>query len=166
MPSIVLFERVKKIMKNRNNTKVCAFYASDYHFEMMTLPYIEKNVAQGKNVIIFTENDLSKTMNVLLSNLNLNENKKRKIAEINWKNQDNKKIKDIEELKLENKDAIVFIKGNENYIKETNEKIKPILDNGMFNIIDCYNIEELENVIEVEEKYNKILNTTGIVDIN
>ncbi len=153
-------------MKNRNNTKVCAFYASDYHFEMMTLPYIEKNVAQGKNVIIFTENDLSKTMNVLLSNLNLNENKKRKIAEINWKNQDNKKIKDIEELKLENKDAIVFIKGNENYIKETNEKIKPILDNGMFNIIDCYNIEELENVIEVEEKYNKILNTTGIVDIN
>ena len=153
-------------MENSNNTKVCAFYVSDYHFEMMTLPYIEKNVAQGKDVIIFTENDLSKTMDVLLSNLNLNENKKTKIAQINWKNEDATKIKYIEKIELANKDAIVFIKGNENYIKKTNEKIKPILDKGSFDVIDCYNIEKLENVIEVEEKYNKILNTTGIMDIN
>ena len=153
-------------MKNSNNTKVCAFYANDYHFEMISLPYIEKKVLQGKNVVIFTENDLSETMNVLLSNLNLNENKKRKILEIDWKNKENEKIQDIKNLKNEKKDITIFVKGNKDYIQGTNEKINKVLENYNCNIIDCYNVEELDDIITVESNYNKILNTSGIIDID
>ena len=36
--------------------KTCAFYASDYHFEMITLPYIEKKLEEHKEVVVLTEN--------------------------------------------------------------------------------------------------------------
>ncbi len=38
--------------------KICSFYASDYHFEMIILPYIEKNLEKNKKIIILTENNL------------------------------------------------------------------------------------------------------------
>ena len=37
--------------------KICAFYASDYHFEMISLPYINKQIEEDKQVIILTENN-------------------------------------------------------------------------------------------------------------
>ena len=37
----------------------CAFYASDYHFEMMTLPYISKKLDESKKVVILSENNLN-----------------------------------------------------------------------------------------------------------
>lgn len=154
-----------KNMKNSNNTKVCAFYASDYHFEMISLPYIEKNISLGKNVIIFTEEDLSKTINVLLSRLTLEESKKAKILQINWKNNDQEKIQDVKNIKNQNKNVTIFVKGNKKYIYETNEKLKEIIDNSSCNIIDCYNIESIDNIKKVQEQYNKVLNTSGLIEI-
>ena len=41
------------MLENKNSKdKVCAFYASDYHFEMMTLPYISKKLDESKKVLI------------------------------------------------------------------------------------------------------------------
>ncbi len=37
--------------------KTCAFYASDYHFEMISLPYINKKLDESKEVIVLTENN-------------------------------------------------------------------------------------------------------------
>ena len=42
--------------------KTCAFYASDYHFEMISLPFIEKNIEENKEIIILTENNLEDTI--------------------------------------------------------------------------------------------------------
>ena len=53
--------------------KTCAFYASDYHFEMISLPYIEKNLEDNKDIIVLTENSLEDTMRTLISNINLKE---------------------------------------------------------------------------------------------
>ena len=38
----------------KTKEKTCAFYASDYHFEMITLPYIENEIKQNHNVVILT----------------------------------------------------------------------------------------------------------------
>ena len=38
--------------------KICTFFASDYHFEMISLPYIDKNLEEDKEIIILTENNL------------------------------------------------------------------------------------------------------------
>ena len=45
-------------MNKTNDKKVCSFFVSDYHFEMITLPYIEKEIENNKKIIILTDKDL------------------------------------------------------------------------------------------------------------
>lgn len=142
--------------------KICAFYASDYHFEMVSLPYIEKKIKEGNKVFILTENNLEDTIKVLISNMNLEEEKKNKILNINWKNDDLNKFKEI---KNENKNMTIFIKGTENYIKNINRNIEKWVDLNDVKIIDCYDIEEIVNLENIMDKYEKVLGTAGIKEI-
>ena len=52
-------------MSNKLETKekICSFYASDYHFEMIALPYMCKSLEENKDVVILTENNLKDTWN-------------------------------------------------------------------------------------------------------
>lgn len=148
--------------------KTCAFYASDYHFEMISLPYIEKNLEENKEILILTENNLEDTIRNLISKMNLKEDKKENILKIDWKNNDLSKFKKIKKDVEERKDVIIFIKGKENYIKNINENIeKWIKANSNIKIIDCYDMDEIsENLDEVMDQYKMILNTTGEKEIN
>lgn len=148
--------------------KTCAFYASDYHFEMISLPYIEKNLEDNKEVLILTENNLEKTILNLISKINLKEEKKENILKIDWKNDDFKKFKKIKKDIENKKDIIVFVKGKENYIKNINENIERWIDkNSKIKVIDCYDMEEVsENLDEVMSQYKMILNTAGEKKIN
>ena len=67
------------INDKNTNEKICAFYASDYHFEMVSLPYIDKNLENKNEIIILSENDLEETIKNLLTKVNLKENKKKNI---------------------------------------------------------------------------------------
>ena len=42
----------RMFMKEEHNSKqrMCAFYVSDYHFEMISLPYIIKNLEKNRKV--------------------------------------------------------------------------------------------------------------------
>ena len=111
-------------MINKTKEKTCAFYASDYHFEMISLPFIERNLESNKEIIILTENDLEDTVKVLISKINLREEKKKNLSKINWNHNDLLKFKQIKRNVENNKNTIVFIKGKENYIKNINENIE------------------------------------------
>ena len=152
-------------MKKNQETKenICALYASDYHFEMVSLPYIEKELEGKKKVFILTENNLEDTIETLISRMNLEENKKNKILNINWKNEDLEKFKEI---KNENKEMTIFIKGTENYIKNINRNIEKWVDTNEVKIVDCYDIEEVgDNLKNIMNKYNKVLGTAGVKEI-
>ena len=58
------FENTNEDVKKQE--RVCSFYASDYHFEMIILPYIENEIKQNHNVVILTENDLNETIKKVL----------------------------------------------------------------------------------------------------
>ena len=147
-------------MNKTNDKTVCSFFASDYHFEMITIPYIEKELDKNKKIVILTEEDLTPTVNVLLSRMNLNQKKKDKILNINWNNDNVKKIKEIEKNKNEN--MVVFIKGKERYINETRNNLNMYLDNNNLECIDCYDINEIGNdLVRITKKYNQVLNTMG-----
>lgn len=156
-------------MNQNKNTKekICAFYASDYHFEMISLPYIEKKMQNKDEIVILTENNLEETMKTLLDKTNLEEHKRKKILKIDWKNNDLEKLKTIKTKIDEEKNMIIFIKGNEKYIRNTNQDIdKWIQKENHVKIIDCYNIEEVgENLDQVMEQYHKILKITGEKEI-
>ncbi len=149
-------------MKNLTKEKICAFYASDYHFEMISLPYISKSMDENKEIIILTENDLEDTVNTLISRMNLKDAKKNKILGLDWKDNDLKKFKEISKSSKENKNMIIFIKGKENYIENVNKNIeKWVEDKNNIKVIDCYEFFEVENKIDdIAEKYDKILGTS------
>lgn len=156
-------------MKKMQDTKerICAFYASDYHFEMMSLPYINKKIENKEDIIILTENDLEETIQTFLSKTNLQEDKKKQILKLNWKNNNQEKFEIMKEKINQEKEVTVFVKGQENYIHEINENIEQLkLKKNQVKIIDCYALDEIgETMDEVMEQYDKILKTTGEKEI-
>ncbi len=156
-------------MKKDKNTKekICAFYASDYHFEMISLPYINKRMENKNEIVILTESNLEETMKILLNKINLEKDKKKKILSLNWKNNDSEKFETIKTEINKGKNMIIFIKGKENYINNMNQNIDKFMSNAKnVKIIDCYDIEEVgENVDNIMGQYHKILRTTGEKEI-
>ena len=156
-------------MINDTNTKekICAFYASDYHFEIVSLPYIDQKLENKNEIIILSENDLEKTIKNLLEKINLKENTKKNILSINWKKDDIEKLKTIKENIGKNRKTTIFIKGKEKYINTINKNIENINhNNNNIKIINCYDIQEVgDNLERIMSQYNKILNTSGEKEI-
>ena len=141
------------VVKNEMD-KLCCFYVSDFHLEMILLPYINKRL--DENIIIKTEKDLRDTVETLVSKMNLNQENKDKILKLGW----NKK----EYKNLEDKSNIIII-GNKKYIDDVNIQIKEKNINNA-TIIDCYDFEDTKDKIEnLMEQYNLNLNTDGLNSI-
>ena len=147
----------------KTKEKTCAFYASDYHFEMISLPYINKKLDESKEVIVLTENNLKETIKKLVSKINLNEDKKVDILKIDWENNDLNKFKKINEDIKSKKDMVIFLKGKENYIKNINENIEKWTEKSKnVEIIDCYDMEEIsQDMDNIMDQYKFTLKTTG-----
>ena len=75
-------------MKKNTKEKICAFYASDYHFEMISLPYIDERIQKDDVIIILKENNLEKTIKILLEKTNWKQQRKQKILKKEWQNND------------------------------------------------------------------------------
>ena len=143
------------------NQKICLFYVSDYHFEMISLPYIRNKIKENNDVIILTENNLEDTVKKVLENVDISEKEKENILELGWNNEINK----LEKLKNKDGEKIIFVKGNKEYIKSVNKNIESIFNNsnGKIKIIDCYDINEIgAKSKEITKKYKNILITSGI----
>lgn len=152
------------MLENKNSKdKVCAFYASDYHFEMITLPYISKKLDESKKVVILSENDLNDTINVLIERTNLKTDKKEKILNLNWNNNDLEKFRMISENVKNKEQTIIFVKGKENYINNVNKNIEKWIENDVNSkVINCYDIQEIGSEINrIMENYGTILSTSG-----
>jgi hypothetical protein len=144
------------ITKEHEIKKYCCFYASEYHLEMILLPYIKNNIDKTKFVIL-TEDNLSESMKTLLDRTNLDTNEKNKILALDWN------CKEFEEFSnYDFNKSTIIINGSNNYIEKVNEKIeKMAIQKG--NIIDCYNINEKSlKVMKIQEKYDDILNTQNL----
>ena len=49
-------------MSEKTKEKTCAFYASDYHFEMISLPFIEKNLESNNVHFVGYVDDMKKEL--------------------------------------------------------------------------------------------------------
>ena len=133
------------VTKEHKLKKLCCFYVSDFHLEMILLPYIKRNIDKSK-FVIFTEKNLSESMHILLDRTNLNLNEKKEILNLNWQAT---KIENMEEKDFTN-DTII-INGSREYIT----KIREIIKGQPTNRIDCYNIGE-KNLNLKEKRYEII----------
>ena len=147
------------ITKEQDINKKCLFCVSDYHLEMILLPYIIEKKDKYKT-IVFTESNLENSINVLLTKVNLKEEDKEIIKNIDWNKNDSLKVKQIEEIK-DNKLNII-VNGSYEYIKLINKKLERIINKNI-EIVDCFHIGNPDlDVLELSKKYNCILNTKKI----
>ena len=149
------------ITKELEATKKCCLYASDFHLEMILVPYIKERLEKTEFVIL-TENNLQDTIKILLDRININKNDKEKILDLNWYSNDNEKFDKIKELNEKNNKICIIINGNYNYIKEKNKKLNELMKDNT-EIIDCFNISDSEtNVEEIQYKYKEFINTSTL----
>ena len=147
------------ITKEQDINKKCLFCVSDYHLEMILLPYIIEKKDKYKT-IVFTESNLEDSINVLLTKVNLKVEDKKIIKSIDWNKNDSLKFEQIEEIK-DNK-LFIIINGSYEYIKLINKKLEKIINKNI-EIVDCFHIGNPDlDVLELSKKYNCILNTKKI----
>lgn len=159
--------------KNKNNvSRVCSFYANDWHLTTMLLPHINKTINENKKVLTILEKGIINNIEELLSKINLRTETQNKILEINWNSKPICKfsqIKDEMEEILKNVQAInIIIDGNEEYMKIANKNIDKIIKNisgKEVTIINCYEIAKYKEINTIIDKYDLVLNTSGIKQI-
>lgn len=143
----------KMVVENKIE-KLCCFYVSDFHLEMILLPYINKKIEE--NIIIKTEKDLKDTVEILVSKMNLNEKNKGKILSLGWTGKENKKIED--------KSNVIII-GDKKYIEDVNSQIKQD-DIKDVTVIDCYNFEDTKDEMnDIINCYSQNLNISGTKNV-
>ncbi len=151
-------------MRKNISEKTCLFYVSDYHFEMIGLLNINKEMKENKKVIVLTENNLEETVENLLSKIILKEEEKDKLKNINWTNDEEEKFKQLKTAIKNNDKISIYVKGSEKYIEEQNKKIEEITTKNeikeKISITDCYNFYEIEKKSkEIVKKYKSNLVT-------
>lgn len=134
------------VVQNENIEKNCCFYVSDFHLEMILIPYINNKI--DEKITIVTEKKLRKTLEILMSKINIKEENKEKILKLDWDGKD-----DIEE-----KSNIIII-GTKEFIEEKNNELE---NKNILTVLDCYDFEkekdDMENIIK---QYKNTLNTLG-----
>ena len=69
------------VVEDKEIEKICSFYISEYHLEMILLPFINDKIENNKKVIIETEYNLEETLKRVLERTNLKQENKNKIFE-------------------------------------------------------------------------------------
>lgn len=139
------------VVQDETKDKKCCFYVSDFHLEMIILPEINRKFEEKEDVIILTQKDLSESLEILISKINLKEENKEKVLKLNWNGK--------KEILKENSNIIII--GSKKFIEEKNQEIKNKNLN-IRNIIDCYDFEEVkEDINNIANLYKNQLNTLG-----
>ena len=102
-------------------------------------------------------------MKTLTLKINLKEDKKQKILNLDWKNDDENKFSKLTKYINEGKDVEIFIKGSNEYIERNNKKINEyIKEDNETKIIDCYDVGRVdEYLVDIAQKYNNVIGTAG-----
>lgn len=142
---------MEMLVESEDIEKMCSFYVSDFHLEMILVPYLNKKIDNKEDIKIITEKNLQDSIKILISRMNMPEEKKQKILDLGWDKNENLLMK---------KSNFIII-GSEEYIKEKNKEIKQ-LNMPNLTIVDCYDFEEVkENINDIKSNYNNNLNTLG-----
>lgn len=136
---------------------ICGFYISEPHLIAILIPYIYKQLKDGKKIETFFEEDLEDIFN----SINLKNSFNRDV----FKHVDWKKLKQ-EELskKFEEDKDIILVAGKSNFINHINRLVLNFHTN--FTLINCFNVKELnQNISGIIEEYGKVLYTSGIEEV-
>ena len=144
------------IIENKKIEKICNFYVSDFHLEMILLPYLNEKIQENEPINIISEKNLNQSINELISKVNLDKNMKNNILNLKWNSSDIKNIQN---------NSNVILVGTKDFIEQKTNKLMD-MDIENLKIIDCYNLQEVEKEIpKIVSTHDKNLNSQGITKV-
>ena len=158
--------------------KTYGVYASKTHLATMIFPFIKNEIKNGAIIKPILEKDISYEIGYVIKNVALKPNLKKIIENIDWKQTNIEKIKNVlaemEKLLNSNNNINIVVQGSNLFIEKVNELIDlwtkiniKVLENSKttINIINCYNFEDNKKINDLNEKHEFILKTSGIEEI-
>ena len=139
------------------------YYANDNHLSIILSEYLKNKNKERCEIITFFQEGIEKeirtikekTKNNMLDEINFRENIAPQNFNINLENKE--------------KEIIIIIRGNKEYINEIYNQIienNKIKEYNKIKIIKCFNIQKQENEIKENIKENKkIITTSGECDV-
>lgn len=144
------------VTKDLKVTKMCLFCASEYHLEMILIPYLNRNLDKT-NFVILTEDNLEETVKVVLKRLNIEEKLKNRIWDLNWKN---KNLNEV--IEFVDTNTTLIINGKKDFIENINRELDKNFKQSV-KIINCFHVSEQNvDIEEIAKDYKCILNTEKI----
>lgn len=137
--------------------RICNLYISNEHLLVTLSSYLKKEIESGTKIIVLSQDNMKKSIRDIKKRIN---NKELKEKVDYFENINGDLIKD-------DKKITVIIKGDNNFINNMEKKIKEIfnLENDLVDIVSCYNINKNTNISEIVNEYEKMLNTSGIIEL-
>ena len=159
-------------------TKTCSIYASDVHFATMIFPFIHNEIKKDTIIRTILEKDEQENIERILENVGLNSEIKKEIKEIDWKNTNISKIRNIFKLlekDIQNNRKINLIVSVSNiFIEKVNRAVDLWFKNNIeeiekgeskLNILNCFSFEHNKDIDNIVDSHEYILKTAGIEEI-
>lgn len=161
--------------QKKNVKNMCNFYASESHLALMLLPYLSKQMEKGVHFETILKENIVENIEEVISKLNLKQEIKEKMLNINWKINEIACYKEIEDfmnnLINKEKEISIILNGNIKQVEEINEMINKWILKNINNLkerdvkittISCFKaLEFKENIDTIINKYDYALNTSG-----
>lgn len=150
-----------------NDEKICNFYANEVHLGVTIVPFVANIIKEHSKVCTILNTNINNEVENIISKINIDENLKNEILNINWKktNSNKQEIKNyVEDEIKDNSEIYVIINGNKDEIEEKNKYIEEIKEENKdknINIVNCFQINENKINEGFLENYHKILNSSG-----
>lgn len=160
-----------------NIIKICSFYVSDWHLTAMLLPFIEEQVEKGENLHTLLQKNISYNIKEILNRIKIKDITKSQIINIDWKNKNILKYGEVrkfmEKVTKGQRTTTIIVEGDKDRIEYINKNIDKWIQKQerkiarkQIRIINCYEVNEFnENLQEILDEHDKILNTSGIHEI-
>lgn len=151
-------------LQDEDVSLICGLYANKWHLATMLIPLISKKIEKGEIITTILEETIEDEIKQLLQKINITKEEKTKIQNIGWIKSE--KINE-EQINVKDKKLNVIITGNKENIDKNNKSLlkllnKNIIKNKYVNIINLYEIEQINDINEILKKYDYIINTSGI----
>lgn len=139
-------------MKKRN---FCSFYVSEYHLLTILLPYINEQITNSKNVELILENDMIDYVKKYLKRSEIDNMSK--IVKLGWKKCKN------ENIEIDGNTDIIVVCGCKMFIENANKFV--CNSKNVKEIINCYNLESLDDLNGIVKEHDFVLRTNGLCEI-
>lgn len=160
-----------------SKVRICSFYVSDWHLTAMLLPFIEEKAEKGENINTIFEKNIRHNMEEILNRIQINDIIKEQILKMDWENKSLIKFGEIrkfmEKVTKNQKNVTIIVEGNNERIEYINRNINKWIERNErkikrkeIKIINCYEVTEFnKNLQDILDKHDKVLNTSGIHEI-